>query len=552
MVPPIQNDTRPRRLFARSTSEGQAPLRINTGEIHEQLLITPDGKTLYAFSPTGNRTVTVLGVEDLQIKRTFNLPLPLRTAFMSKSGKRIYISAYTPAEGVMVLDTSNDRIVQVIPTSVPVFGIVVTPDEKKLFLALGNNGLKRIDLKTHESRIVSAQACPFHLGIDPARRRLYVSYQGGGPGGRTGHDAVDIYDIDSEQSVGVITDLPLVGGQPIVSPGGDLVLLDGLDACSSTAYDHIGCPAVPSHIFHLWQASGRRVISAIPFSVEAAAFLPPGPRILFLDGHLAVWDWARQMILEKMSMPGVSFDGVALSPTGDRAFASIFGAPGLLAFDAEKEACLPPTHGMVNFYSGDGTFDDSQGMASLTSARLPRFAPGRIGQAFGFNGKDSFSRAGGNSGFCTFCEYSWTESLFMKLDSTAGEMTVLERVPAVNGRARRIYKAENNHIVYEGDDGPESRLSIASVAPVETGRWYHLAAVTDKDQVSLYLDGILQGQQRTIGRPFIGGRLLSVFVGATLGKRNFLSGLIDEIAVYNRALSPDEVKRIAGPCSAGE
>ena len=29
-----------------------------------------------------------------------------------------------------------------------------------------------------------------------------------------GHDAVDIYDIDSEQSVGVITDLPRVGGPP--------------------------------------------------------------------------------------------------------------------------------------------------------------------------------------------------------------------------------------------------------------------------------------------------------------------------------------------------
>ena len=121
---PVQQDTRTRRLFARSTSEGQAPIRINTGRIHEQLLITPDGKKLYAFSPPGNRTVTVLGVEDLQIKRRFDLPLPLRTAFMSESGKRIYISAYTPAEGVMVLDTGSDRVVEVIPTGVPAFGIV--------------------------------------------------------------------------------------------------------------------------------------------------------------------------------------------------------------------------------------------------------------------------------------------------------------------------------------------------------------------------------------------------------------------------------------------
>jgi beta-galactosidase len=128
-------------------------------------------------------------------------------------------------------------------------------------------------------------------------------------------------------------------------------------------------------------------------------------------------------------------------------------------------------------------------------------------------------------------------------------MTILERVPGVNVRARRIYKAENNHIVYEGDDGPQSKISMSSLDPVESGRWYHVAAVTDKDHVFLYLDGISQGQSHAIRLPFRGTETLPVFIGATQGKHNFLSGLIDEIAVYNRALSPDEVKKIARPCS---
>ena len=81
---------------------------------------------------------------------------------------------------------------------------------------------------------------------------------------------------------------------------------------------------------------------------------------------------------------------------------------------------------------------------------------------------------------------------------------------------------------------------------MEPGRWYHLAAVADKDRVSLYLDGTLQ-DQHAVQRPFMGSEPLPVFLGATQGKRNFLSGLIDEIAVYNRALGPDEVKKIARP-----
>ncbi len=550
IVPPVQRDVFPRRLFARSTSEGQAPIRIDTGKIHEQLLITPDGKKLYALSPWNDRNVTVLGLDDLKVIRAFNLPSPPHAGFMSRNGKHIYISAHTPADGVMVLDTASDRVVEVIPTGTPAFCIVATPDEKKLFLAMGNKGLKLIDLKTHESRLISAQASPFYLGSDPARRRLYVSYQGGGPSGRWGHDSVDIYDTDSEQSIGLIKDLPMVGGRPIVSPGGDLVLFDGLDACSSSAYDHVGCPTVPSHIFHLWQAFSSRVIS--PISTDVAAFLPKGPRILLLDSHPSVWDWARRRILERISMPGVIFQTVAISPSGGRAFVTLSGVPGLLVFDSEKEECLPPANGLDNLYSGDGMFDDAQGMGSLTSTRFPRFAPGRVGQAFDLNGKDNFLQATGSLGFCTFCDYAWTESLFVKFDSTAGEMTILERVVGVNVRARRLYKAENNHIVYEGDDGPESRLSISSDAPVKSGEWYRLAVVTDMEHVSLYLNGVLQDRPHTIRRPFRGIETLPVFIGATKGKRHFLSGLIDEIAVYNRALSPDELKKIASPCDASK
>ncbi len=348
---PSQEISQTRRLFAGSTSEGQEPVRIHTGRIDQKLLITPDGKKLYAFS-TANRGVTVFGVEDLQIKRTFDLPFPAHSASMPARSDRIYISSHTPEAEVMVLDTATDRVVELIRASAPVFGIAVTPDEKKLFLALGRQGINRINLKTRETRTLSAQASPFYLAIDPVLRRLYVSYQGGGPGGRWGHDAVEIYDFDSEQIVGSITDLPMVGGLPVVSPRGDVIVLDGLDACSSTSYDHVGCPVVPSHVFHLWDASRWRVSYPLPPGAQVAAFLPHGTRILLASDHLVVWDWARRTALESMSLPGTNFESVAFSPSGGRTFISNFNVEGLLAFDAEKEECLPPPNGLANLYFG--------------------------------------------------------------------------------------------------------------------------------------------------------------------------------------------------------
>ncbi|HEY3742650.1 MAG TPA: LamG-like jellyroll fold domain-containing protein [Bryobacteraceae bacterium] len=541
-----EEDTRPRRLLSRSTSEGQSPLRIKTGQIHGQLLVTPNGRKLYAFSPPDQRAVTVLSLVDLTVMRTFDLPRPLYDAVMSRNGKHIYISAYSPAEEVMVLDTDSGRV-DMIPTGGPAFGIAVTPDETKLFMAMGSGGLKRINLKTHEIRVVSALSCPFHLALDPAGRRLYVGYQCGGPGGSPGHDAVDVYDVDSEESIDIIKGLPLVGGDLSVSPRGDLVLFDGQNACSSPEYDHVGCPETASRIFHLWNVSGRRPITPAPIRQGGtAAFVPQGSRILFLDNDLLVWDWARRSIIERVSLPGASFIGVAFTPRGDRAFASDGKSPGLLVLEQEKDECLPPSQGLANFYSGDGTFGDSQGGGLLTSTRPPQFSPGRVGQALHFNGQDNFLLANGGGDFCPFCDQSLTESLFLKLDSTAGEMTVLERLQGAHGKGRRIYKGTDNHIVYDAGD---AKASISSMARVEPGKWYHLAVVTEKDHVSFYVDGVLQGRRETNENPFIDAKT-SVFLGASAAKRNFLAGLIDELAVYNRALAPDEVKTLAHACSA--
>jgi hypothetical protein len=62
------------RLFAESTSEGHAPTRIDLGHKIAWLLVKPGGRMLYAIDSFG-RSVTELGVDDLQIKRRFRLPI---------------------------------------------------------------------------------------------------------------------------------------------------------------------------------------------------------------------------------------------------------------------------------------------------------------------------------------------------------------------------------------------------------------------------------------------------------------------------------------------
>jgi hypothetical protein len=533
------------RLFAESTSEGQSPTRLDLGYKAGWLLLKPGGRIVYAIEQFG-RSVTELGVDDLQIKRRFHLPHPARGAALGADGKHLYIGS--PDALVMVVDTSLGSVERLIPSGRPVFDLTVTPDEKKIFVAMASGGLIRILTASGETASLSGFACPLYVAMDGEGKRLFVSYECGGPGGRAGHDAFEIYDASSERTVGVIRDLPMVGGRPSVSPDGKLLLLDGNDACVNEAYDHAGCPEVPGHVFHLVRISDLRVLKSFsrPLDTSAeAAFLPDGSRLIFGGAPLVVMDWARQTVEEIAQIGNQSYSVFAFSRAGARTFAasSVTGATELLVFDMEKQECGLSTEKLVNHYSGDGTLDDSIGVSALKAAGTVQFAPGLVGQALQFNGTGVLEGSGDAT--CWPCAENWTLSFFAKFDSIDGEMTLLDRWGSPSSRWRhRIFKAKNNRLVLQAGERSDGLLISAS-APVEVNQWYHVALVTDRTRGSLYIDGISQGYVDLAGPDAAPEKRGTATFGASRNKRAGFRGLLDEIAWYERALSAHEVMTLA-------
>jgi hypothetical protein len=538
------------RLFAESTSEGKSPTRLDLGYETGWLLVQPGGRMLYAIEAFG-RNVTELGVDDLQIKRRFHLPHPARGAAIGGDGKRLYIGS--PDALVMVVDTSRGSVERLIPTGRPVFDLTVTPDEKKIFLAMASGGLTRIMTASGEAATLSEFACPLYVAMDGEGKRLFVSYECGGPGGRAGHDAFEIYDTVSERTVGVIRDLPMVGGRPSVSPDGKLLLLDGNDACINETYDHAGCPGVPSHVFHLVRISDLRVLKSFsrPGNMAGAAFLPDGSRLIFGGAALVVMDWARQTVEEIAPIGDRSYDVFAFSPAGARTFAAASGtaATELLVFDMEKQPSGLLTEKLVNHYSGDGTLQDSVGVSMLKAAGAVQFAPGLIGRAFKFSGTGALEGSGDAT--CWPCEENWTESFFAKFDSIDGEMTLLDRGGGPSGHWRhRIFKAKDNHFVLQVGE-PSARLLISGAAPVQAKHWYHVALVADSTRRSFYIDGVSQGYVDLVGPDTDPANRGMTTFGESGSRRAAFHGLLDEIAWYERALDAREVMTLAQPRSRG-
>lgn len=72
-------------------------------------------------------------------------------------------------------------------------------------------------------------------------------------------------------------------------------------------------------------------------------------------------------------------------------------------------------------------------------------------------------------------------------------------------------------------------------------KWHYLAGVWDGKKIFLYTDGVLIMSVDCSGS--LGINTKSVFIGSRNGTERFLQGVVDEVRLYNRALSEEEVKK---------
>ncbi len=82
--------------------------------------------------------------------------------------------------------------------------------------------------------------------------------------------------------------------------------------------------------------------------------------------------------------------------------------------------------------------------------------------------------------------------------------------------------------------------NVESSTGINDDRWHHLAATYDGSMVSIYVDGVLNSQEAASGS--IALNSADVWIGANSeNSGNDYRGLIDDMIIYNRVLSADEV-----------
>jgi len=202
---------------------------------------------------------------------------------------------------------------------------------------------------------------------------------------------------------------------------------------------------------------------------------------------------------------------------------------------------VPVPPGLVAWWTGDGDADDLCGSNHGFMFNGATFTDGKVGQAFWFDGLDDQMRAS-TVGLPVGTSDRTMEFWFRIDEIVAGESMWVgygsgwERVWCVGVVGSPAY-------VFWSQWG-----SHFSGGSVEVGRWHHLAATSEWGVTTLYLDGVAVGNGSIYFDTAPGTELIMGYLDEARKQR----GAIDELSVYSRALSAQEIQAIYWAGVAGK
>ncbi|MFZ1719720.1 MAG: LamG domain-containing protein [Candidatus Moraniibacteriota bacterium] len=224
------------------------------------------------------------------------------------------------------------------------------------------------------------------------------------------------------------------------------------------------------------------------------------------------------------------------------------GLVGYWTFDGKDTPWSSSSAGTATDRSGSSNTGTLTNMSRATSP-----AEGKLGQALTFDGVDdeitTATDKGNGSSLKIFTLSTW----FKTSAISARKIIGIEANQTGTGSAafdRDIYVGTDGKVYFRVYDGV-SRYTTSAGA-LNDGNWHHAVGVSngDNETIQLYVDGVLQ-QTTAIGTVWssytssywrIGGYKLTGLTNG--GGDGYFAGSLDEVRIYNRALSAGEVQSL--------
>lgn len=191
---------------------------------------------------------------------------------------------------------------------------------------------------------------------------------------------------------------------------------------------------------------------------------------------------------------------------------------------------------LVAWYKGNGNALDSSGNGHHgTWVGTPAYAPGKFGQGFDF-GQNAISLPPLVDGLPAV-----TLSMWIEINSYVNNAGVICLGPSTDRSLWLFCVSSGSLIRMQIENSAGDRTTDTVAFGLATAKWHHLAIVYNGSTVTPYINGVA-------GSPFAhSGVMQSTGTSNVLGEMPgvaFFDGLINDLRIYNAALSPSDIKLV--------
>lgn len=212
-------------------------------------------------------------------------------------------------------------------------------------------------------------------------------------------------------------------------------------------------------------------------------------------------------------------------------------SPSIVPTPSPSSSPLPPGSPISKWSFGANVItDDINGCTGCTNLGATWFTPGIVSGAFSFNGTSAAANLGsfpflnGASAFTVSVwinpEFNQTHTAWRSIftDGSNVELFYLSNLNDWRANLRTTtgtYRVDTQNLTWE-----------ANV-------WHQMVLTYDGSQMQLYWDGVLMGSKAATGNVYADSG--ATYLGRPAVSTNYFLGAIDELSIYNYALSASEV-----------
>ncbi|MHC4537370.1 MAG: LamG domain-containing protein, partial [Planctomycetota bacterium] len=200
----------------------------------------------------------------------------------------------------------------------------------------------------------------------------------------------------------------------------------------------------------------------------------------------------------------------------------------------------PGTDNLVASYSFENDAQDGSGNGLNGTLVGPVFVEGIAGMALSFDGVNDYVDFGNNAAF------DITEQITLSAWVNTNDAGNGQHNPYVSkgDQTYAIKHASSNTIEFFIYDSGWSTANV-SVDSSFNGEWHHVAGTYDGSELKTYVDGVLGATVAHQGSIDVQTHNLTIAMNSQETDR-FYDGVIDEVNIYNRALSQAEIRFLVG------